>query len=537
MATGVNASGPSATTGPGLDRTVAQMQWTLYKRRSKGGRLAVNILAGLFATLGAIILILMGVAGGVSGEPEFGAWLATALVGIGCMWAYLPALSGFSDSALQPRQFTLLPLRPKPFARALFLASLIGMPVPITLLACTLIVGYAATLAPVTLLVAVPAVPLTALLVVAISRVIALGLSQAIRSRRGREAAMLGFVAVFCLLYAGQFALNTRLATAFDGGGPRLAYAVPFAWGLAAVERAAEGQWLIAAAALLGLAVLCALALWAWQALVRRLFDGAVATSGSATRSRERTGYLRQGWRASPMGAVVARELSLWLGDVRRRYQLLPTLAFGVMSGLLPLFVEDFPFDARWGAWMVLLMATMSALNLYGLDGKSFWHLAMVPTAAAADVRGRQLSWALVNLPIAVCAAVIVRAFGPAPLEKVAVPVAVTVVMLGVGGGLVAAGSAKAPYPVPEARKMMSFSNRSSAGGAAIGWTLTALVVLAVTAGPCALLAAFLPGGLCWLGVALAAVIAGVAWWWGGRIATGILVARPDLIQYEVTRA
>ncbi|ADG79665.1 ABC transporter permease protein OS=Tsukamurella paurometabola (strain ATCC 8368 / DSM / CCUG 35730 / CIP 100753 / JCM 10117 / KCTC 9821 / NBRC 16120 /NCIMB 702349 / NCTC 13040) OX=521096 GN=Tpau_3073 PE=4 SV=1 [Tsukamurella paurometabola] len=531
--TGANAAAAPAA---GLNRTVAQMQWTLYKRRARGGRLALNIIVGVVATLVALGLVLGSVAIGVSGDAAGGAWMAAALAGIGAMWAYLPALSGFSDSTLQPRQFTLLPLRPRPFARALFLASLIGMPFPITVLACCLIVGYAIGRAPITLLVALPAVPLTALLFVALSRVISLGLSQAIRSRRGRELAMLAFVVVFCVLYAGQFILNQRIGETIDSGGPRAAYAIPFAWGITAVERAAQGQWLIAVCALLALATLCGLLLLAWQALVGRLFDGRVAPPTAERSARSRTNYRRQGWRASPRGAVIARELSAWRGDVRRLYQLLPTLAFAVMSAVMPLFLPDFPFNARWGAYFVLMMAIMGAMNLYGLDGKTFWHLAMVPAAASADVRGRQIAWAAVTLPIAAVSAVVVRLFGDDPWDRIEVPIAVTVVMLGVGAGAMIAGSATVPYPVPDAKKMMSFSTRNSAGGAAIGWTFGALGVLVLTTVPCALLAALLPAPFRWLGVLLAVVLGAVGWWWGGRVATRRLVDRPDLIQYQVTR-
>lgn len=233
----------------------------------------------------------------------------------------------------------------------------------------------------------------------------------------------------------------------------------------------------------------------------------------------------------------MARELSLWGGDIRRRYQLLSPIAFAVMSGVLPLFLENFPFDARWGAWMVLLMAVMAALNLYGLDGKSFWHIALIPRAASADVRGRQLSWALVVTPVAVLPVVVVRAFGGAGFDRAAVPVAVTVSMIGVGAGLIAFASAAAPYPVPEARKMMSFSTRNSSSGAAIGWAFGAMGVLVVTTVPCALLAALLPGALEWLGALAAAAIGAIFWWSLGRKAIARLRDRPDLIQYAVTRA
>lgn len=519
----------------GLNRVVASMQWTLYKRRSTGGRLAANIVVGVLGTCAAIGLVLGAVAAGVDGSSSAGGFIGAALVGLGVMWAYLPALSGFSDNTLQPRQFTLLPLRSGPFARALLLASLIGIPVPLSALALLSIVGYSAARAPVTLVLAVPAAALTLVLVVALSRVISLALSQAARTRRAREAALLLFVAGFCALYAGQFLLNGVIAAA-DGDGLSIVTAIPFAWGIAAVERAAHGEWILGIAAVLGLAALDVALLTAWQRLIRRAFAGAIPLPTPSRSGRERRGYLRGGWRASPRGAVVARELSLWGGDIRRRYQLLSPIAFAVMSGVLPLFLDDFPFNARWGAWMVLLMAVMAALNLYGLDGKSFWHIALIPEAASADVRGRQLAWALVVTPIAVLPVIVVRAFGGAAFDSAAIPAAVTICMIGVGAGLIAFASAAAPYPVPEARKMMSFSTRNSSSGPAIGWAFGSMGVLAVTTVPCALLAGLLPGALGWLGVVAAAAIGAAFWWMLGRNAIGRLRSRPDLIQYAITR-
>ncbi|WP_238219144.1 ABC transporter permease [Tsukamurella pulmonis] len=518
-----------------LRRVVASMQWTLYKRRSTGGRLAVTIVLGILGTLAALGLVLGAVAAGLERSSSAAAYIAATLVGIGVLWAYLPALSGFSDNTLQPRQFTLLPLQ-RELARALFLASLIGVPVPLTALAFLSVIGYAAARAPLTLVLAAPAALLTVVLVVALSRVISLTLSQAVRTRRGREAALLLFVAGFCVLYAGQFLLNKLLATAGDDG-PRIALAIPFAWGIAAVERAVDGQWGIALGAVAGLAALDAALLAAWQSLVRRLFAGAVPVPTSSRSGRERRGRLRGGWRAGPRGAVVARELSLWGGDVRRRYQLMAPIAFGIMSGVLPLFVDDFPFDARWGAWMVLLMAVMSGLNLYGLDGRSFWHIAMIPRAAGADVRGRQLAWALVIAPIAVLPVIIVRAFGDDPLDRLAVPAAVTVCAIGVGAGLVVLASAAAPYPVPEARKMMSVATRNSSSGAAIGWAFASAGILVVTVGPCALLGALLPGAASWIAVPVAAAVGGAGWWLLGRSAVQRLQRSPDQIHYAVTRA
>ncbi|XGU20058.1 hypothetical protein ACETU7_01935 [Rhodococcus sp. 3Y1] len=198
--------------------------------------------------------------------------------------------------------------------------------------------------------------------------------------------------------------------------------------------------------------------LWSWQRLVVRYFNGKVAESAGATsvQLKNQGRDIRTGWRASRLGTVISRELSLWHGDMRRRTQLLSVAIMTLVSGFGPLISSSIPFSAAWGAWFLIYLAMAAGSNLYGFDGASIWHLVMIPEAAAADVRGRQIAWAIVMTPFVVVATAAVRIFGDLGTDRLAVPLAVGISMMGVGAGLAVAISAKAPYPVPEMKKTFS---------------------------------------------------------------------------------
>ncbi|MFC7755940.1 ABC transporter permease [Tsukamurella soli] len=520
------------------------MHWALYKRRATGGRRAANVIAAIMGLVAAVGLCSVAVGddralGAGPGHAIVGGWLALAVSGLGVAWLIFPVLSGFSDDTLHPRHFQLLPVRPGPLARGLFAASLLGLTVPVTAAMCFAVVPYAAVHAPAALPIAIVAWPLTVLLVVSVSRIAALGLSQLLQSRRSRELAFLLFGGLAALVYVGQSLVSQSLGTVLTNHVTwplTVSHAIPFGWGVTAVDAAASGDWAVAVLTLAGSAALSAVCLVTWHRLVARQLGGRVSPSaGASAGQRRRSGRdTGKGWRTSALGAVVTRELTLWRGDTRRRSQLLMVAVFALVSGVGPLLVSSIPFSAKYGAWMVLYLAVSAASNSFGYDGRSFWHLAMIPTAAGADVRGRQLAWVLVTAPFAIAAAVVVRVFGADPLHHVAVPIAVTVAALGTGAGYTMVTSVKAAYPVPEAVKSISLGSRNRASGGAVGLALLFVPVLAVAVLPGALLA-LLPGALAVVGIAVAAVLGAGAWWWGGRYAIRIARARPDLIYSQVT--
>lgn len=156
-----------------------------------------------------------------------------------------------------------------------------------------------------------------------------LAMSQLLRSRRSRELGLLAFGTFFGGLYLLQFPLQSRSArswTATSRGRSRSRISIPFAWGgITSVDAAAGGAWLLAAGAVLALVLVDLALLWSWQRLVVRYFNGKVAESAGATsvQLKNQGRDIRTGWRASRLGTVISRELSLWHGDMRRRTQLL----------------------------------------------------------------------------------------------------------------------------------------------------------------------------------------------------------------------
>lgn len=531
---------PTTRSAPtSLWRTVLRMRVTLYKRQFTGGRAVIKVVAALFGVLGAALLCLQATGTSVSSSELVSGTTSLALSAIGVMWILMPIMSGLSDDNLHPRHFQLLPLEPVRLARALFSTSLVGMTVPITALAAAAIPIYAATHHAAALPLAIVAWPTTVLLIVGTSRVAMLAMSQLLRSRRSRELGLLAFSTFFGGLYLLQFPLQSRLGTVVDGDVTwplTVAHSIPFAWGITSVDAAAGGAWLLAAGAVLALVLVDLALLWSWQRLVVRYFNGKVAESAGATSVQlKNQGDIRTGWRASRLGTVISRELSLWHGDMRRRTQLLSVAIMTLVSGFGPLISSSIPFSAAWGAWFLIYLAMAAGSNLYGFDGASIWHLVMIPEAAAADVRGRQIAWAIVMTPFVVVATAAVRIFGDLGTDRLAVPIAVGISMMGVGAGLVVAISAKAPYPVPEMKKTFSFNTRGSFNGSSFGLIILAIVIFAATTAPGVLLGALLPNPVNYFAIPVAVAIGALGAWIGGRVAITRMQREPDRILFAVT--
>lgn len=503
--------------GTSIFRTVLAMRVTLYKRQFNGGRAIVKTVAG---ALGVVLAVLLCISAAF-GDSNSGL-SAMVLVTIGVGWLVAPVLSGISDETLHPRQFTLLPVDPRRLARALFASSAVGIVVPVTIVAVAVLPIDAAGRSLAALPVALLAWPATVLLFVAGSRVATLTMSGLLHTRRRREFAVLLFGSLFAGVYLLQFPILNNLDRVVDSDvtwPTTLAHSIPFAWGVAGVDAATGGAWALAAAALIGLVLLDAALLWTWQRLVVRQFDGAPVGSTVPTNARDETLHpatVDTGWRTTPTVAVIRRELSLWRGELNRRTQLVSLVVIAVLSGIGPLISDSIPFSAAWGAWFVFVTAIGSGANLYGYDGSSVWHLVMMPEAARADVRGRQIAWCLVVVPFAVAAVAVVRVFGDLGADRLAVPIAVTVSSLGVGAGVVAMVSVAAPYPVPKPKSGMSMNFRGSFNGSSFLLTIVGGLAVAVAAVPGVLVGSLAPIALSYLAVPVAAAIGALGFWWGG---------------------
>ncbi|MGB6274096.1 MAG: ABC transporter permease [Rhodococcus sp. (in: high G+C Gram-positive bacteria)] len=521
-----------------LGRTALQMRITLYRRQFKGGQAVVKTVVGVLGLVFAVVACVLSARSEAS-QVLVGGTASLGLTLIGLSWVLLPVLSGISDDNIQPRHFQMLSVEPARLARALLTTSAYGMVVPLTAIATAAIPIYAVSRSLATLPLALVAWPATVVLFVTLSRVVTVAMSQLLKSRRSREFALLAFGAVFGSLYFLQFPLTQNFSRVLSGEVTwplTLAHSIPFSWGITGVDAALDGNWLLAIAAVAGLLVLDVVLVWSWQRLVLRLFEGRVSASYGASRKQMAANGHNgdRGWRATRVGAVVMRELALWRGDMRRRSQLLSVLIFAVLGGVGPLVTDSIPFSAAWGAWIVIFMAMGAGSNLYGLDGGSMWHLVMIPQALRDDVRGRQIAWLIMAAPFAIVPTAVVRVFGDLGLDRLAVPISVTLSMLGVSAGLIVMVSVRAAYPVPEPTKAFSLNTRGSFNGGSFALVLLSMVVLGLSVVPALLLALLLPGAFAYLSVPAAVAVGWLGMWWGARVAVDTLVRDSDKILHEV---
>ncbi|MCZ0980759.1 hypothetical protein O1L60_22095 [Streptomyces diastatochromogenes] len=105
-------------------------------------------------------------------------------------WAVMPLFIPSGDETLDPSRLVMLPLQPRPLIRALLVASLVGVgPVLTSVLLVGAVLAVAHGAAGTVL--AVLAVPLTAVTCVALSRAVAAANIRLLTSRKGRDLALL----------------------------------------------------------------------------------------------------------------------------------------------------------------------------------------------------------------------------------------------------------------------------------------------------------------------------------------------------------
>ena len=182
-------------------------------------------------------------------------------------WAMGPIAVRGAGQGLRPEWFALLPIPPRRLATGLLAASFVGAAPAITLVAFAALPVAATRLGVLPLLVTVPAALLELVLVVVLSRVVVAALTAALSSRRGQELGGL-LVAVVIALASGGWSLATVMGQRLAAGpGPALSTALrvlPSGWAPVAVAAADRSDWLLAAAALAGLVLLCGLLLAVW---------------------------------------------------------------------------------------------------------------------------------------------------------------------------------------------------------------------------------------------------------------------------------
>ena len=307
------------------------------------------------------------------------------------------ALAG--DAVLRPEVFSLLPLDRRRLAFSLLAVGLLDPAGVFTAIAFAALIARGARLGAGPAIIGLLAVIVTLLLASVLATIASAVLGPG--SRRGHDVGtIVTAVAISAIAVAGTLipVLDTALRR---GSVPWLATVLtvaPTGWGPVAVQAAARGDWALAAGCLVGLAALTvAAAIW-WPAVLTRRMDAAAhpARSGSARPGR---------WSAlprTPVGAVTAKEIRLWVRDPIRLTCLLIAVIVGAAACAIPLATHGTHLLLPFSGILSVVIAGACACNLYGNDGTSLWLTVMTPDGTRADIRGRQAAWLIVVAPYAV---------------------------------------------------------------------------------------------------------------------------------------
>ena len=457
-------------------------------------------------------------------------------------WIVLPLGLFGTDDTLDPARFAALPLRPRALVTGLYVSAFAGLtPAATAALLGGSVVGLST--GPATAAVALLALILEIALCVALSRAVASALSGVLRSRRGRDLAILVGV-----LIGGSGQLLT-IGTAYVSGSADLVRSVAsvLRWtppGLAAQAPGlvADGDHLAAVASLAGAVLALALLLWWWARTLTTAMVTTDASTSRATGSTARSGWLGRLHPGGRAGAVAVRELRYNWREPRRRSAWVAAVLFG---GIGPFIVLRQDGGGASGVYVVCLTAGivgLQAANQLGVDGAATWlHVATWRDRRdiRADFAGRNLALGLIGIPILLLVAVALATLAgraTAALEPAALAAAVLGIAFGVGN----VASVLAPYPVPESSTNV-FTGASAGQGCLIGVVVfgslisTAILGLPLIAGP-------ILTKLGHPGTAATVYVGGIAYglliaWLGRRIAGALVYGRqPELLGLLVRR-
>ncbi|MEU5127519.1 transporter [Streptomyces mobaraensis] len=520
----------------------ARLKLTLLRNglRQSNKRKAVFIasivLVGLF---GALQLLGLAALRGTEHAAAFTVPLAV-LVALG--WAVMPLFFPGGDETLDPTRLVMLPLRPAPLIAALLVSSLIGIGPAFTLL---ILIGSVIATAhgAAAFAVAVPAVLLTLLVCVALTRAVATANVRLLSSRKGKDLALLSGV----IVGVGAQLVNLAVQKLSEAGLARLEPVadvtrwIPPGSALDAVRAAGEGEYgLVAAELALTAALLAALLLWWQRTLTKVMTSPDSSTLVSAAKPEKARGAGAGPARLLPAGRVgtaAQRQLRYAWRDPKIKTTWGSTLGIGVAIPLINIVQGS---HNLYFITVPVLMLTGLMYNQLGLDGPAFWMVLQTigsPRDALAELRGRALALTLVSVPYLV-ALVLVMAVITGRWDQCPEVLGLSLAALGAFLGTGAIASVRFPYSVPQDH---AFKNIAP-GQSGIAWlgTLWSLVGMAV----CAPLIGLTIGlhladghGLLWTVLPLGIVYGPLVAWAGLRFAATRMTRRLPEILEAVSKA
>lgn len=455
--------------------------------------------------------------------------LATLNFGWLLGWVTGPVLTG-DDSTLRLAYFQLLPVPARRLAHAMLGAAFANVSLLFSLIAFSDVVAYGLRAGAVPALVGAVGVVLTLVLAVVASTVAIGVLGPAISSRRGRDfgTVLVALMVTGLSLASAIVPFVARKLT--DGSAPFLSAvvrALPSGWSPVAVQAAARSDWTEVALALGGLVMLIAALVLVWPAvLARRLALSPSQHSRRRAADHERELPSRQILPATPIGAVVGKELRLYARSMLRSLQMMIAFLVGVMACVIPA-LSGSTVMLPFAGLLFTVIAAACCTNVYGDDGSALWLTLVVPEVEGADGRGRQWAWLLVTGPIGVLLTVALTAVSG---QSWAWPwvLAGELALVSGASGLILLTSVLSVYPLTHS------GGPTPARQVKVNLMLIVLPLAALTPVAAVLISGAVTGEqvLSWLAVPVGGLWGSALCWYCGRASCRQLKARgPELFQ------
>lgn len=451
--------------------------WLNALRASSGAQIAFTlsvICAALVA--GGVFYLLSIVGSGVAAAD-----VTTVIFSVFAVaWLILPVVVFGLDSTLDPATLALYPLRTRSLAAGLLAASATG-PWPLATLIGLLGVTAGLARGALGLLFALLAVPLQVLFCITLARFVTTGLAGMLRSRRGKDLAVLLVIPIFGV-YEGLIQTVPKLisegaltASSFGGADLWLRWIPP---GLAvhAIYDASTGH---AGTALLRLALLAGVIVVLGLLWIRSLARSLVTTDTS-TQSAVRGAALpfaRFGLR----GTVAAR---FWIYQRREPFSVMYwgitvviALVVGIRAALAnPDSLGGLLASAAFGSAFVGAFHA----NAIGMSGPGFGLEATALTGRRALRRyfsGQNLALGAIAVPLLTALTFILAAAARHPMDGFA---GMAVDLAGIGGALAVANLFTVATAYPVEKRAGTPIPRAASGHVGEGFTSTILSLLAV---------------------------------------------------------
>jgi len=516
-------------------KIAASLRWRLatnrLRRRGKRTR-RLTVIAAVAYTL--VNIVVLG-AGRFADDSAAAQTLTLLMASMALGWVFGPVLIGGVDETIDPTRLALLPLSMAERYVIQLSAALSGVG-PIAT-AVGLIIGL--TIGHTRLGLSVIVVPLAAicavLTMVGAARALAAVLAVALRSRVGRDAAVLTAAIVGGTLFTmAQLArdVGARADTLIDALGW-----LPLAWPARAISASRVGDdvksllWLAASLCIMTVSHL------AWIALSNFL----LLNGERSAQSRRRTDRPTLGGAKTRFGASLARQWIYLRRSPNNRVGFVYGTVFGIAFALVQIVQrgEGNGSAAAFGILLAMLANMGATTNVLGFDAGSLWMEVLADGPGRVHIVARQVV-AMPNLLLPTWLSGIVVGLWTGEWRLVllvsllAIPISVNVLTFGIFA------SALAPAALPDWDN--PFGNRQSNEGRGLRLAVIAVVgmiVISLLSLPLLIVAVrALNSWTVWLtplaGLAYVAVPFGLAAMWVGRFLHG---REPHLIATLAPRA